>query len=118
MSLNTRVSVQILMALALTGILHAESANQRITLALSGQNCSAYHQMIAQRLSRIAGVKRIDLQLIPDHLLIDRTQDMLAAEDFAVIVNEVLPAVGECHADVMQSCISADIPRHASAGSR
>ncbi len=103
----------IVMALTLTlasaGILHAEPrANERIALALSGQNCSLYHQAISQGLSRVPGVIRIDMKLIADHVLIDRIQDQRTSEDFLAIVNGLIPSDGQCRAEVMESCISAD----------
>jgi hypothetical protein len=94
--------------LASAGMLHAESrANERISLALSGPNCSLHHQAIAQGLSQVQGVTRIDMNLIADHILIDRVQDQRTAEDFQAIVNDIIPSDGQCRAEVMESCISA-----------
>ena len=97
------------LALASAGILHAEPrANERIALALSGQNCSPYHQSIAKTLSQVPGVTRIDMTLIDGHVLIDRIQDQRTAEDFRTIVNSILPSEAQCRAEIMESCISAD----------
>jgi len=97
------------LALASTGILHAEPrANERIALALSGQNCSLHRQAIAKTLSQVPGVIRIDMDLIDGHVLIDRIQDERTAADFQTIINGVLPSDAQCRAEVMESCISAD----------
>jgi len=96
------------LALASASILHAEPrANERIALALSGQNCSPHHQAIAKTLYQIPGVTRVDMDLIEGHVLIDRVQDQQTAEDFRTIVNSILPSDGQCRAEVMESCISA-----------
>ena len=104
------------LALASTGILHAEPrANERIALALSGQNCSLHRQTIAKTLYQVSGVTRVDMTLIDGHVLIDRVQDQRTAEDFRTIVNGILPSDAQCRAEVMESCISADPmpPSHA-----
>jgi hypothetical protein len=97
------------LTLVSAGILHAEPrANERIALALSGQNCSPYHQAIAKALYQVPGVTRIDMTLIDGHVLIDRVQDQRTAEDFRTIINGILPSDAQCRAEVMESCISAD----------
>lgn len=97
------------LALASTGILHAEPrANERIALALSGQNCSPHHQAIAKTLYQVPGVTRIDMTLIDGHVLIDRIQDQRTATDFQTIINGILPSDAQCRAEIMESCISAD----------
>jgi len=88
---------------------HAEPrANHRVTLTLSGENCSAYHEAITQKLYQIPGVVRVNMQLIEDHILIDRVQDQRTAEDFMAIVNGIIPQDAPCRAEIMGSCISAD----------
>lgn len=82
-------------------------ANHRVALRLSGENCSVYHEAITQKLHQIPGVARVDLQLIEDHILIDRVQDQRTAEDFQDIVNSVIPSEVSCRAETMESCISA-----------
>jgi len=107
-SLPRTIAITLMLALASAGMLHAEPrANERIALALSGQNCSLHHQSIAQRLSQVPGVIRIDMNLIDDHVLIDRIQDERTAADFQAIVNDIIPSDGQCRAEVMESCISA-----------
>lgn len=103
------MAIILTLTLASAGILHAEPrANERIALALSGQNCSAHHQAIAKRLYQVPGVTRIDMTLIEGHVLIDRIQDQRTAGDFQTIVNGILPSEAQCRAEIMESCISAD----------
>ena len=90
------------------GTLYAEPrANHRVALMLSGQDCSAHHEAIAQKLYQIPGVARVNMNLIADHVLIDRVQDHRTAEDFQTIVNDVIPQNANCRAEIMESCISA-----------
>lgn len=99
------------LALADAGTLHAETpANDRIALMLSGPNCSTHHQAIARKLYQVPGVIRIDMNLIQDHVLIDRIHDQRTAADFQAIVNDVIPPDGQCRAEIMESCISAGPP--------
>jgi hypothetical protein len=103
-------TIQMTMTIAFVnaGDLYAESqANDRVALMLSGQNCSEHRQAIAQKLSQIPGVKRVDMDLIEDHILIDRLHDQRTAADFQAIVNGIIPPDGQCHAEIMESCISA-----------
>lgn len=103
------VAITLTMALTSAGLLHAEPrANERIALALSGQNCSPHHQAIAKTLYQVHGVTRIDMTVIDGHVLIDRIQDQRTAEDFRTIVNGILPSDAQCRAEIMESCISAD----------
>jgi len=90
------------------GTLHAEPrANHRVALMLSGKNCSAHHEAIAQKLYQIPGVTRVNMSLIEDHILIDRVQDHRTAADFQAIVNDIIPPDAQCRAEIMESCISA-----------
>ena len=82
-------------------------ANHRVTLTLSGENCSAHHEAIAQKLYQVPGVVRVNMQLIEDHIMIDRVQDERTAEDFLAIVNGIIPPDAPCRAEIMGSCISA-----------
>lgn len=95
-------------AFADAGTSRAEpQANDRIALMLSGPNCSAHHQAIARKLYQIPGVIRVDMDLIDDHIMIDRVQDQRTAADFQAIVNDIIPPDGQCRAEIMESCISA-----------
>jgi len=85
----------------------APRANDRVALRLTGQNCSIYHEIITQQLHQIPGVVRVDLQLIEDHILIDRVHDGRTATDFQDLINGFIPSDAQCRAETMESCISA-----------
>ncbi|MCS6896445.1 MAG: hypothetical protein NZM29_00600 [Nitrospira sp.] len=94
--------------LARDGDLRAEPrADDRIALTLSGADCAAHRDKIAQRLYQIPGVKHVDMDLIEGHVLIDRLRNHLTIDDFKAIVNEVIPPGSQCLAEFIEGCISA-----------
>lgn len=99
----------LMLAMSLANAAHAETTHERIALILSGQDCPAQRDAIMARLARIEGITRVDLNILPDHVMIDRVHDRLTAEDLAALLNEVMAAHGQCRADVMKSCITADV---------
>lgn len=101
------LGVGIVLAVSFAGAAHAEPTRERIALMLSGQDCPAQQQAVIQRLAGVAGVVQVDMSMIPDHVMIDRTSDRLMAEDFAALVNDAMAAGGLCRAEVMKSCITA-----------
>jgi hypothetical protein len=105
----TLVSAGFVLAMSMTGVAHAEAVRERTALMLSGRDCPAQRQAIIQRFTEAAGVTRIDMSILPDHVMIDRVGDRMTAEDFATLVNEIMAGDGHCHAEVMKSCITADI---------
>ncbi len=102
------IAAAIMANIVMASTLFAESANHRVTLTLSGQHCSMHLEAISQKLNQVAGVKRVEMNLIPDHILIDRVQDQLLPEDFQAIVNALLSSSEHCRAEIMTSCITAD----------
>lgn len=87
---------------------HTEKhAHNRISVTLSGKNCPAHRQLIAQKLAEIPGVLRVNMELLEDHVLIDHVQDQRTAEDFKNIINEIIPQDGGCRAEIIEGCISA-----------
>jgi hypothetical protein len=104
----TTILMTMAIAFADAGTLYAEpQANDRVALMLSGQNCSTHRQAIVKKLYQVPGVIRVDMDLIDDHILIDRIQDQRTAADFQAIVNDMIPPDGQCRAEIMESCISA-----------
>lgn len=91
----------------------AYAADERISLMLTGVACPQSHAILAHKLTRVPGVRQIDLHAVPDHALIDADTAVVDAESLATQVNDILSAQPPCHAAIMKSCISADlrIPR-------
>jgi hypothetical protein len=105
--LRTLLLVMITGILASGGDLYAEErVNDRIALTLSGPDCAAHREQITKRLYQIPGVKRVDMDLVEGHVLIDRVRDQLTVDDFKAIVNEVIPPGSRCLAEFIEGCIS------------
>jgi hypothetical protein len=81
--------------------------HNRVSVTLSGKNCPAHRQLIAQKLAEIPGVLRVNMELLEDHVLIDHVQDQRTAEDFKNIINGIIPQDGDCRAEIIEGCISA-----------
>lgn len=108
--LRTSLCVMIASILSTGWDLHAEQGvqgvNDRIALTLSGADCAAHREQITKRLYQIPGVKRVDMDLIEGHVLIDRVRDQRTIDDFKTIVNEVIPPGSRCLAEFIEGCIS------------
>jgi hypothetical protein len=58
-------------------------------------------------LAHIQGVFRVDVESVPDHVLVDVVYGLVTPDDLlAAVRRSVLPAL-RCQAEVMKSCISA-----------
>ena len=90
----------------------AHAADDRIVLLLTGTACPQGYAALKHTLTRIPGVRRIDLHTVPDHALIDADTAVTDADALAAQVNNVLAANPTCRATIMKSCVSAD-PRTA-----
>jgi cation transport ATPase len=91
---------------------NAFATQERIALMLTGPACTQVHSTISRTLEQTAGVRRVDLQAVPDHALIDIEPGTVTAEALEHQVNDLLATHPSCRADIMKSCISAD-PRSA-----
>jgi hypothetical protein len=87
----------------------AEPLQERVALMLSGKDCPSLQPSIAEALQQAPGVTRVDLSILPDHVMIDRVQSRFTPDDFAAIVNKLTPVGASCRAEIMKSCITADL---------
>lgn len=85
------------------------AADDRIALLLTGDACALSHGVLKQKLSRVAGVRQIDLHAVPDHVLIDVDRAVIDADSLIPQINDILAAQPLCRATPMKSCISADL---------
>ncbi len=105
--LRTSLCIMIASMLSTGWDLRAEQGvNDRIALTLSGPDCAAHREQITKRLYQIPGVKRVDMDLVEGHVLIDRVRDQRTIDDFKAIVNEVIPPGSRCLAEFIEGCIS------------
>jgi hypothetical protein len=76
---------------------------------LSGSGCSGKEAEMNTILQAIPGVTGVYFNRVPDHVLVDITTGTVKAAD---VVNRVNGAAAswQCKVELMQSCISADMP--------
>lgn len=86
----------------------AESGHERVALMLTGPDCLSSRQQVISALERQTGVLRADPDLMPGHVLIDIVRQHLTEEALAAIANQAIGG-GQCQAEVMKSCITADM---------
>lgn len=87
----------------------AEPAQDRIALMLSGPDCPDLRDKVTAALHRQTGVLRVDPNLMPDHVLIDIERQQLTEEELTAIANQAIGG-GQCRAEIMKSCITAEPP--------
>jgi hypothetical protein len=87
----------------------AHATDERIALMLTGAACPQNQRALERKLHEIPGVRHIDLDAVPDHVLIDADMSMVSGEALVTQVNALLAARPPCRATLMKSCISADL---------
>jgi hypothetical protein len=111
----------LLIGLSLVLFMHnavrAESTHERVALMLSGPDCPSSQQQIVSALEQQTGVLRADQDLMPDHVLVDIVRQQVTEETVAAIANAAI-AGGQCRAEIMKSCITAEMPSHDTGPSR
>ncbi|MGD9726991.1 MAG: hypothetical protein AB7G68_15415 [Nitrospiraceae bacterium] len=80
----------------------------RVSLLLTGDECSLQRQALSDQLGKIHGIVSVDGRSVPDHLLIDVEPNTATAEQLVLRANEVLSTTA-CKAEEMKSCISAEL---------
>jgi len=89
----------------------AESTHERVALMLSGPDCPSSQHQVVSALEQQPGVLRADQDLMPDHVLVDIVRQQVTEETVAVIANAAIGG-GQCRAEIMKSCITAELPSH------
>jgi len=85
------------------------ATDERVALMLAGAACPQSHAALERKLAEVAGVRQIDLYAVPGHVLIDADTAVVGLDSLATRVNDILSAQPPCRAEIMKSCISADI---------
>jgi hypothetical protein len=102
------------LVLAVHATAQAESAQDRVALMLSGPDCPSVREGVTTALQQQAGVLRADPNLMPDHVLVDIVRQQMTEETVAAIANAATGG-GQCRAEIMKSCITAELPNHGTA---
>jgi hypothetical protein len=101
------------MLLAVEGFVNsaaAETSRERVALSLSGPDCPSQRLSIRAALTQIPGVSYVDLESVPDHVLVDVTQGDVMPEELRVAAAGTMTSGTQCLVDIMKSCISASLP--------
>ena len=80
---------------------------ERAALMLSGSGCRMSQPAIVEALERLEGVVHVNVDVIPDHLMIDHDGFHHTGEELAGLLNELAATDGSCRAAIMKSCITA-----------
>lgn len=88
----------------------AEPSHERVALFLSGQDCVSQRRPIVSALSAVSGVRHVDPDSVPDHVLVDVDGGAVAPEALKSAADRSLPGDGPCRIEIMKSCISASLP--------
>jgi cation transport ATPase len=99
------------LVLFMRNAVRAESTHERVALMLSGSDCASSQQQIVSALEQQTGVLRADQDLMPDHVLVDIVRQQVTEETVAAIANAAIGG-GQCRAEIMKSCITAELPSH------
>ncbi|MBI4000689.1 MAG: hypothetical protein HY348_02760 [Nitrospira defluvii] len=91
----------------------AETSQERVALSLSGQDCSSQRPSIGAALAQIPGVSHVDLESVPDHVLVDVAQGAVTPEELSAAATRSVTPGTQCLVEIMKSCISASLsPSH------
>lgn len=109
---SQRVVPAVLMIASLSVSLPA-SANpptkERLPLMLSGSGCGSKEAEMNNVLQAISGVTGVYFNRVPDHVLVDITPSTVKPADVVNRVNNAATS-WQCKVELMQSCITADMP--------
>ncbi len=87
----------------------ADTSPERVALSLVGNDCSSRRQTISLALTQVQGVTGVDLESVPDHVLVDIERGVVMPENLRAAVAERLNVGTQCRAEIMTSCISASL---------
>ncbi len=82
---------------------------ERLPLMLSGSGCDSKETELNSLLQAIPGVTGVYFHRIPDHVLVDITSGTVRPADVVKRVNDAATS-WQCKVELMQSCITADMP--------
>lgn len=82
---------------------------ERLPLMLSGSGCGSKEAEMNSVLQAIPGVTGVYFNRVPDHVLVDITPSTVKPADVVNRVNNAATS-WQCKVELMQSCITADMP--------
>jgi hypothetical protein len=82
---------------------------ERLPLMLSGSGCGSKEAEMNSVLQAIPGVTGVYFNRVPEHVLVDIIPSTVKATDVVNRVNDAATS-WQCKVEIMQSCITADMP--------
>jgi hypothetical protein len=76
---------------------------------LMGTACAQNHALLKEHLMQMAGVRQVDLNAVPDHVLVDADRAIVSPQILEAEVTRILSTTPPCRAEIMKSCISANL---------
>ncbi len=108
----------LMLAMALTvglGVFQPDGASQaameRVPVTLTGPGCDSHENELSRTLLTLQGVNAAHFHRIADHVLVDITVGIIVPEELVHHLNTAATS-WQCHAEIMQSCITADPAPH------
>jgi hypothetical protein len=80
---------------------------ERVAFASSGRDCSLYRVPMTAALQGMESVTRVEPNLIPDHILVDRDGARHTEQELVRLLNKLVARHDRSHVEIVQSCITA-----------
>lgn len=89
----------------------SHAAMERVPVVLIGPGCDTHENELSRALLTLQGVNAAHFHRIPDHVLVDITVGIIVPEELVHHLNTAATS-WQCRAEIMQSCITADLAPH------
>lgn len=89
----------------------SHAAMERVPVVLIGPGCDIHENELSRALLTLQGVNAAHFHRIPDHVLVDITVGIIVPEELVHHLNTAATS-WQCRAEIMQSCITADLAPH------
>ena len=89
----------------------SHAAMERVPVMLTGPGCDTHENELSKALLTLQGVNAAHFHRIPDHVLVDITVGIIVPEELVHRLNTAATS-WQCRAEIMQSCITADLAPH------
>jgi hypothetical protein len=87
----------------------SHAAMERVPIMLIGPGCDTHENELSRALLTLQGVNAAHFHRIADHVLVDITVGIIVPEELVHHLNTAATS-WQCRAEIMQSCITADLP--------
>ncbi|HWI67518.1 MAG TPA: hypothetical protein VNS88_03985 [Nitrospiraceae bacterium] len=89
----------------------SHAAMERVPVVLIGPGCDTHENELSRALLTLQGVNAAHFHRIADHVLVDITVGIIVPEELVHHLNTAATS-WQCRAEIMQSCITADLAPH------